>query len=464
MLRSDSITQTLPALSECADSERLLSDVELPPDAGSAEIAVIRAEDARARALLIAGRLDAGLEVASGLVERAEALEYCPLIAETLATRGIAEEDLGRFDEAIETMERAHTTATSCHHDELAADVSIDLVGVHGDGKRDIETALRWAEIADADIARSGAEKWRFHLTLAIGSVNEAAGRYDEAQAIHRKALELADTDRERAVANNNLGLAARGARNLEVARSALTEANELWKQVLRGDHPLRAATFNNLGGVALLEGDPREAETLFRSAVDMRVRMFGEDHVSVAQARGNLGIALRQQKRFDEAREQYRLALEVLEPDGRGLEHALNGAALVETRSGNHEAALRILDRVVVLYEIRVPAGHPSLANPIQNRAEAQARVGMREEAERNFARAIGLKIEAAGGTSSRVALARLDYADALRDGGYEAAAQAMAEEALAGLDQDAHPSVRDEIVEWLEAARQRYAAPDGP
>jgi len=464
VLRAHSLVESWPSLSDCTDPERLLAPFDLPADEASVpEVARLRAGDARARALLVAGSVDAGYQLAVEVADAAEAVGYCPVMVEALATRGTAEQDLGRYDVAVETLERAYAQAVSCNHDRIAADVAIELVTVYGDGKRELESALHWADVADADLVRSGRDDYRFDLLLARGSAYEAAGNYERALTLNREALTLAQTDRRRAAANNNLGLAARRAGDLEVARTALTKADALWERELGGDHPLRAATLNNLGGLALLEGSAEQAGVLFRSVVEMRERMLGDAHVKTAEARSNLGIALRRLERFDEAREQYRLAQAVLEPDKPGLGAVLNGAALVETRAGNHAAALRLLDRVVVVEELRLPADHPLLANPFQNRAEAQARVGLREQADRSFARALSLKIAADGETSGRVAWARLNYAKALSDGGDGPAAQALAEEALAALDQSTHTDVRDALVQWLETSRRRYADAGG-
>ena len=59
-----------------------------------------------------------------------------------------------------------------------------------------------------------------------------------------------------------------------------------------------------------LMSGDVKQAEKLAREAVAEAEKAFGANHLNTAASQGNLALALRYQKRYDESEKVYRQAL----------------------------------------------------------------------------------------------------------------------------------------------------------
>lgn len=73
-------------------------------------------------------------------------------------------------------------------------------------------------------------------------------------------------------------------------------------------DHPYVLGSMLNLG-VAMKFSDPENAARILRDVLDRRLRIYGEGHLEVLNARYNFGSTLRFARRFQEAEEQLRLA-----------------------------------------------------------------------------------------------------------------------------------------------------------
>lgn len=73
-------------------------------------------------------------------------------------------------------------------------------------------------------------------------------------------------------------------------------EAEELYKKaldirvrVLGGNHPATASSYNNLGVLYDEQGKYKEAEELYKKALTIRARTLGEDHPETAAIRNRI-------------------------------------------------------------------------------------------------------------------------------------------------------------------------------
>lgn len=110
--------------------------------------------------------------------------------------------------------------------------------------------------------------------------------------------------------------------------------------------------TAHNLSVAKLLEGDDKEAESLFREAITLKEAAFGRDHAEVALSWDELGIQLFARGDFQGASSAFGQAHGLRkERDGGGdtpnpiLAMTLNNIACCDFQMGNYHSALRSLE-----------------------------------------------------------------------------------------------------------------------
>ncbi len=139
-------------------------------------------------------------------------------------------------------------------------------------------TMLR--EILDTTAMRVGKDlndlpEVEAELRSTIGEVYHYLGRWEEAEAMYSRALELS--------------------------------------RKLHGPvHPEVAQLLNNLGVTFMNRDKLVEAETLYQEALAMRRKLLGENHLAVAETLGSLSFLLRRQGRLEEAEAAIREALAI--------------------------------------------------------------------------------------------------------------------------------------------------------
>jgi tetratricopeptide (TPR) repeat protein len=171
----------------------------------------------------------------------------------------------------------------------------------------------------------------------SLGNLRWRQDRHDEAERLHRRALELrrqalGPEAPEVAASHNNLGALYWSQDRLDEAEPHFRAAAELLERSLGPDHPRVADAFGKLGILAssrgrFAEGEafkvlvnlgllyeragrPEEAEPLHRRVLGVRERTLGGNHPATARARANLAIALRDLGRTGEARTELERAL----------------------------------------------------------------------------------------------------------------------------------------------------------
>ncbi|WP_454282317.1 tetratricopeptide repeat protein [Roseovarius sp. MBR-79] len=145
----------------------------------------------------------------------------------------------------------------------------------------------------------------------------DAQGRYAEAEALYREALEI---DRATigegypydAILLNNLAGVVRAQGRLEEAESLYREALEIDRATVGEGHRDFASGLNNLAGVVRLQDRYEEAERLLRKALKIDRATLGDRHPEYAIHLNNLANVVRALGRFEQAETLYREALEI--------------------------------------------------------------------------------------------------------------------------------------------------------
>ena len=133
---------------------------------------------------------------------------------------------------------------------------------------------------------------------VAYAAILDGLQRYDEGEAIYRRALAIFEQSfgpEHYEVASNlhNLAavLCARG--DLDQAEKLYRRALAIKEKLLGEDSPDAALTLNNLGALLTRAGRPEEAAGLLQRAVTILQGRVAQDHPHLALARANLGNAL---------------------------------------------------------------------------------------------------------------------------------------------------------------------------
>jgi tetratricopeptide (TPR) repeat protein len=298
----------LGSLERCADP-RLLRNVLPPPDdiATREQVGKLRGGMADAKALHDAGVERLALVKLHGLVGDARRLRYAPVEAEALLLFGEVASLTGDNDAAYGAFKDALLKAEAARYDEVKAEALVYLVLSAGRRGR-YDEADDWAAQADATLQRIGGHaQMRAWLEMHVAINRRMQGRYDEALAHDRRALEL----KERA-----------GASRGEIARS-----------------------LNNQAVILQDMGRTQEAVALFQRAVADLSQEVGAQHPLVATFMSNQAESLDHLGRHEEARVTYQQAVAIEErgygPESTNLSYPLTGLGL--SYLADHKASLAI-------------------------------------------------------------------------------------------------------------------------
>jgi tetratricopeptide (TPR) repeat protein/tRNA A-37 threonylcarbamoyl transferase component Bud32 len=219
------LVTALPGLSRCADVQALQAELPPPEDPAVAqEVEVLRERLAEALALEEAWAYDAALAEAEAVVERAEVLEYEPLLAEALVRRSSLYDDEGEYAKAEADAERAYALGVEHGHERAAMDAAFILVWVVGVELARHEAGLQWGKTA---------------LPLARGPNGDPR-----------------DVAREL----NSIGSVLREQGKLEEALDHSLRALAIRQEALDPRHPTLASSFDSIANVLLQQGKLEEA------------------------------------------------------------------------------------------------------------------------------------------------------------------------------------------------------------
>ncbi len=221
---------------------------------------------------------------------------------------------------------------------------------------------------------------------LNLGRLDESAAAYEECV----RRLEQADDDRGVAVGKGQLGSVRMNQRRYPEALAAYAEARERFTQL---DEPGSiAVVWHQTGMVYQVAGQPEAAEDAYRKSLAIEVRLgnvagqagtlgqlgilydavlgrteeaaafdrqsadkYSEinDLAKEGVARSNLAIRLRKLRRFDEARQEIRRAIECKEQFGHASEpwKTWDILADIETDGGNSAAAAEAKGKALACY-----------------------------------------------------------------------------------------------------------------
>jgi tetratricopeptide (TPR) repeat protein len=360
---ADKAASALANLERCRDLA-LVRNAVRPPEDFETRVAVEgqRAELAQVRALERVGRFAEGLEAVEPLVAEARRLDYGPLLAEALMTRGTLEFESSRPDRAFATLEEAFSVAEMARHDEVAVEAAIHVSAIAGYYQARYDVADVWARYAETLLRRMGSHEllwgWFYNDRAMIRSMQ---GRLGEAIADAKRAVDA----KERA-----------GGHAFDVAIS-----------------------IGNLATYLAHEGDFEGAVATNQKAIAILTEVGGADHVRVAFALGNQGQLLYRLGRIEEAAAAATRALAVLErqtdPGGLIVTGPLRTLGLCYLAEGRFDDALAALERAAANREavdkapLRLAEVHFPLARALYETGARERALALGRQARREYERA---------------------------------------------------------------------------
>ena len=227
-------------------------------------------------------------------------------------------------------------------------------------------------------------------------------GRYREAEAAIRQAIERAEAEYERYDPDLGRLLSHLSAVLNEQGRYA--EAGEILDRILTiykiafGDeHPEIGAILNNKADLAASLGRYDESIALHKRGLAMIERSLGPDHPNVAKSLSNMANTYLAQGRLDEAELLYQRALRIDEaafgPESPQVAGTLDSLSTLYRFQGRYEEAEALFDQVIAIREEVLGSEHPVFAATLANLAELYRFQGRYEEALPLQARALQIR-----------------------------------------------------------------------
>ncbi|KAH8683388.1 hypothetical protein BGZ60DRAFT_524713 [Tricladium varicosporioides] len=241
--------------------------------------------------------------------------------------------------------------------------------------------------------------KWAQVLDQAAMYLQEALGKYGEAEKLNRRVLErrekeLGEQHPDTLASVSNLALVLQHQGKYDEAEKLNRRVLERREKELGEQHPDTLASVSNLASVLQDQGKYDEAEKLNRRALEGYEKELGEQHPNTLTSVGNLALVLQHQGKYDEAEKLNRRALEGSEKE-LGEQHpdtltSVSNLALVLQDQGKYDEAEKLNRRALEGYEKELGEQHPDTLTSVSNLASVLRHQGKYDEAEKLNRRAL--------------------------------------------------------------------------
>jgi tetratricopeptide (TPR) repeat protein len=229
----------------------------------------------------------------------------------------------------------------------------------------------------------------RVQAAVGLGGNLRRQGRYLEAEQVYRDACDDASatwTPLELVPLHNELGVLYKFAGRHDDARARYATVRAVLEDAYGPDHPVLAAVWHNLAGLAHSRGDLAEGEAYARRSLALHRRAFPPDHPAVVADEAHLAALLQARGRHAEAEPLLRRAIGYF-TDRHGPDHVdvltnLHNLAAVLAGSGDPHGAEALYRRALDGKRRTFGPEHPEVAVTLNNLAALVAGRGDRASA----------------------------------------------------------------------------------
>ena len=353
----------LPSLGRCGDLERLRRGQREPPAGAAADVAEGEAALARSAAYGGLGDYESALAQADAALRIAERIEFPPLRAQALRSRGGALVPMGRWEEGIEALSAAGLLAFEVGDDETAAHAeAYRMVTLARMGRP--EEALRDVDRIRATLVRAQLDPyWHARAVHHVASTFATGGRLPEARAWYREAQQrYEDAGRPDSAIDVDceLGLTYAAVGEFEPARQMVQRCVEERRLRLGPTHPETLSAHLNFAIMTADAGEMAKARRLLQEFIDAKAARGVTEHPTLALAFGAIGNTHDEEGNSDLAVEPLRRALAIREatlgPDNPTVGFDCTNLANVLRKTGALEEAMTLHERALGLLEHEGP------------------------------------------------------------------------------------------------------------
>ncbi|KAK4223171.1 putative kinesin light chain [Podospora fimiseda] len=239
---------------------------------------------------------------------------------------------------------------------------------------------------------RTDDEKATADLLFKVGESFRLLGKYEEAEQMHRQALQLCEKvlgkeHPDTLTSMNRLALVLDSLGKYEEAEQMNRQALQLREKVLGKEHPSTLTSMHNLAVVLASQGKYEKAEQMHRQELQLKEKVLDKEHPSTLTSLSSLASVLGRRGKYEEAEQMHRQVLQLRE-NVLGKEHpdtliSIHNLARVLASQGKYEEAEQMNRQVLQLKEKVLGKEHPDTLASIHNLARVLASQGKYEEAE---------------------------------------------------------------------------------
>ncbi|QSF48816.1 CHAT domain-containing protein [Thermosynechococcus sp. GLH187] len=161
---------------------------------------------------------------------------------------------------------------------------------------------------------------------------------------------------------------------NYAAALPLYQRALTIYERAGGSDQPEVSATLNNLANLYRAQGNYDTALPVFQRALAIATKNLGSNHPEVAVILNNIGLLYTEQKKRAAALPLYQRALRIFEQTlgekSPYVATTLNNLAALYREQKNYADALPLYQRALQIREQTLPAGHPDIAASLNNLA----------------------------------------------------------------------------------------------
>jgi CHAT domain-containing protein/Tfp pilus assembly protein PilF len=223
-------------------------------------------------------------------------------------------------------------------------------------------------------------------------------GRYDLALESLQQALRYFNEDNksnglEAAQAMAYLGQVYKFTGKHAQAEEQLNMALTLRRNLLKEDHELIAASYNDLG-LAYAQLDNDKALDYYEKALTLYAKLHGKEHPKIAIANSNIGFVYRDLELYGDAVNNFEAALKIWEKvyttPHQTKAFVLFNLGQTYLKMGDQKAALGFYERALAMYRSSYGNKHPEIATVLNAMGALKTAGGNYDEALQHFQQAM--------------------------------------------------------------------------
>ncbi|KIN05367.1 hypothetical protein OIDMADRAFT_177562 [Oidiodendron maius Zn] len=274
-----------------------------------------------------------------------------------------------------------------------------------------------------------------------LGWCSFLQGKYSEAEAIYRQALQLRETvlgkDHPDTLASmDNLASSLHSQGKYADAEAMDRQVLQLRETVLGKDHPETLGSMNNLASSLHSQGKYADAEAMHRQTMQLKETVLGKDHPSTLASMNNLASSLDSQGKYAEAEAMDRQTLQlketVLGKDHPSTLASMMGLAISLHSQGKYAEAEAMHRQTMQLKETVLGEDHPDTLASMMGLAISLHSQGKYAEAEAMDRQTLQLKKTVLGKDHPETLGSMNNLASSLHSQGKYADAEAMDRQVL--------------------------------